>query len=100
MEKSSLLIFSFVIFIIRCHQTNHNSEKNIPMNKVDPHSFARPAEAVVKHLDLDIAVDFTKKIISGKASCDIEVNNNASQIILDTRDLQIDKVTLNGEPTN
>ena len=34
----------------------------------DPHSFARTEEAVVKHLALDITVDFSKKTIGGKAT--------------------------------
>jgi leukotriene-A4 hydrolase len=60
---------------------------------MDPHSFAKPNEGVVKHLDLDINVDFSKKIISGKATLDVELKNNANQIIVDTRDLTIEKVT-------
>ena len=65
----------------------------------DPHSFAHPDEAVVRHLDLDITVDFDRKIISGKATCEIENRKNVNRIILDTRDLKIEKVTLdNGEP--
>lgn len=59
----------------------------------DPHSFAKPGDAVVKHLDLDINVDFSKKIISGKATIDVELKPNGNQIILDTRDLTIEKVT-------
>ncbi len=62
--------------------------------QTDPHSFARPDEARVKHLDLDITVDFDKKIISGKATCEIETKNNADKIILDTRDLTIEKILL------
>jgi len=70
------------------------------MNAIDPHSFARPDEAIIKHLDLDINVDFEKKIISGKATYDIDVKAGASKIILDTRNLKIEKVTLdNDEPT-
>lgn len=67
------------------------------MQNTDPHSFAKPNEAVVKHLDLDITVDFDKKIISGKAICEIENRNNAHQIILDTHDLTIEKVTLDND---
>jgi len=59
----------------------------------DPHSFSKPDEAVVKHLSLDLTVDFDKKIISGSATLDVEIKNNATQIILDTRDLNIEKVT-------
>jgi leukotriene-A4 hydrolase len=60
---------------------------------MDPHSFAKPEQAVVKHLDLDIAVDFDKKIISGKATVDVEAKNGAKEVVLDTRGLTIEKVT-------
>ena len=65
----------------------------------DPHSFSRPEEAVVKHLDLDITIDFDKKIVSGKATCEIENRKNVKQVIFDTRGLTIEKVLLdNNEP--
>ena len=64
----------------------------------DPHSFARPDEGVVKHLDLNLTVDFEKKTLYGSATCDIEINNNYSQIIFDTKGLEIKNVTLDGKP--
>lgn len=63
------------------------------MNVADVHSYAKPQEAIVKHLNLDIKVDFDQKKISGIAAYDIETFNNAKQIILDTKGLTIDKVT-------
>ena len=59
----------------------------------DPHSYAVPSDAVVKHLDLDIDVDFTNKIIKGIASWNIESKTGAKSIIFDTRNLKINKVT-------
>ncbi len=61
----------------------------------DPHSFAEPTKVIVKHLDLNISVDFNKKNLTGKASWTIENNAASNQIIFDTRDLAIVKVTLN-----
>jgi leukotriene-A4 hydrolase len=60
---------------------------------LDPHSFARPAEAKVTHLSLDVSVDFAKKQIAGTAALDFE-NHNASRLVLDTRDLTIRSVRL------
>lgn len=59
----------------------------------DPHSFAKTDEAIVKDLDLDIKVDFESKTISGKASYKIENKTGTDTIILDTRDMDIEKVT-------
>ncbi|MDQ3396023.1 MAG: aminopeptidase, partial [Bacteroidota bacterium] len=61
----------------------------------DDHSFADPNKALVKHLDWDATVDFDKKIISGTASLTIEVFPRAENLILDTKNLKISKVTLN-----
>jgi leukotriene-A4 hydrolase len=74
--------------------TSPNSKLQTPDSMKDPHSFSNPDEAVVKHLMLNLTVDFEKKILSGTAMLDVEMKNNARQIILDTRDLNIEKVIL------
>lgn len=63
-----------------------------PVLVKDPHTFAHPEEAVIKHLDLDLSVNFEKKILTGTARIQFERKGDASQIILDTRDLTIQKV--------
>ncbi|MFK7748054.1 MAG: leukotriene A4 hydrolase C-terminal domain-containing protein [Kordia sp.] len=54
----------------------------------DTHSFAKPNEAVAKHLLLDIGVDFDKEIITGTATYTIE-STNANNIFFDTKNLKI-----------
>lgn len=63
----------------------------------DVHSFARPDEAVMTHLDLDIKVDFREKVIAGKAALTIDNKTGVDRIYLDTRDLDIERVTV-GDP--
>ncbi|MGZ5282113.1 MAG: M1 family metallopeptidase [Bacteroidia bacterium] len=63
----------------------------------DVHSFARPQEAVVKELDLHLVVDFKTKTLTGKASYKIENKTATDRIFLDTRDLDIQKVTLDAD---
>jgi leukotriene-A4 hydrolase len=60
----------------------------------DIHSFARPDEAVVRHLALDLAVDFERQILSGSATLTIDVHDGARELVLDTNGLTIDRVTL------
>lgn len=71
-----------------------------PAIEPDVHSFARPEEAAVKHIELDIAVDFAAKSIRGKASLQIENTTGTNRLVLDIRDMDISKVTLgdNEEP--
>ena len=60
---------------------------------VDVHSFAKPLEARVTHVALDLNVDFDSKRIGGIAMLDIERTPDAKQIILDDNGLEIESVT-------
>ena len=59
---------------------------------VDVHSFAKPLEARVTHIALDLAVDFATKRIGGTATLDIAAKPNAQSIILDDKGLEIEKI--------
>jgi len=71
--------------------TDKNTQDTMKIN--DPHSFAIPHQAVIKHLIWDAQVNFENKIISGIASYQIEKTGDADSIILDTQNLIIKKVT-------
>lgn len=62
----------------------------------DPHSFAVPAEVAVEHLKLDLTVDFPQKRLTGRASLRIANKVGAERLLLDTRNLDIQRVTLDG----
>jgi aminopeptidase N len=59
----------------------------------DPHSFARPLEARVTHLDLDLRFDFAAKAVSGTATLDIDRQPTAREIVLDSDGYQVSAVT-------
>ncbi|MDQ3247544.1 MAG: M1 family metallopeptidase [Pseudomonadota bacterium] len=59
---------------------------------VDPHSYARPQEARVTHVALDLSVDFQAKRMGGTATLDIERKPDAKEIILDDKGLEIESV--------
>lgn len=65
----------------------------------DPHSFSNPHEAVTKHLDLKINVDFDAQVVSGVASYRIAKKSNADRIVFDIDSLEIEKITLNNDET-
>ena len=56
---------------------------------VDVHSFARPHEARVTHVALDLAVDFEAKRVGGTATLDLDRKPDAKEIILDDKGLEI-----------
>ncbi|MFL6193407.1 MAG: M1 family metallopeptidase [Thermoanaerobaculia bacterium] len=60
----------------------------------DPHSFAEPEQAAVEHLVLDLSVDFTQRKLAGRASLRIRNLTGTDRLRLDTRDLDIKRVTL------
>lgn len=62
----------------------------------DVHSFSRPEQVVVRHLELELEVDFESKVLKGRASLEIENISEARELSLDSRDLLIKRVTLNG----
>ena len=59
---------------------------------VDVHSYARPLEARVTHVALDLAVDFTAKRIAGTATLDIQARPGVNSIILDDKGLEITRI--------
>ena len=80
--------------------TKENPQKENPMETnviIDPHSFARPEEAKMTHLSLDIEVDFDQKIIKGKASIKIDKKTDVKELFLDTQGLDIQRITLGDE---
>jgi len=64
-----------------------------PVLPADPHSFANPAEARVRHVDVRLHVDFEARSLAGTATLDIDRAPGAEEIILDTRGLDIRAVT-------
>jgi len=58
----------------------------------DFHSYANPSAVRVRHLDLDWNVLFDQKILKGTAVLTVQRVSQTEPLILDTRDLQIEKV--------
>lgn len=60
----------------------------------DPLSYAEPDKVVVKHLDLDLVMDFARKELRGDATLSLQWKDAAARtLVLDTRDLAIDKIS-------
>lgn len=91
MTKTLSLITSLIL-LFSC-----NSKKDL---RVDKHSFSEPHLVQTTHLDLDIQVDFNKKIIEGIASYQLNNKEGAKEVILDINKLSITKVFADGAPTN
>lgn len=93
-----LFLCALIFFAVACRR-EQPAERADKFYEPDRHSFSRPNEVTVQHLDLDVAVDFAARKISGRASLTIENKTGARQLILDSRDLQIERVTLDDTQT-
>jgi len=89
---SSLILFMVSGLFHACKE-KPAGQKQISMIK-DWHSAAKPDEVVVTHVHLNIAVNFEKKAIQGQAILDIWNKTGASELFLDSRNLEIHKVFL------
>src|SRR5258706_5741019 len=101
-NKFNLVLFLFSLLNLpSCKEKATTAGNNNPTvnTSEDVHTYARPSEAVVKHLSLDLAVDFDSRKISGTASYDIEVHEGADSIRLDTRELDIHSIKVDSKET-
>ena len=87
-----LIFFLIAVLIFSCKQ--NESKKSTAENTKDPHTFAEADKAIVKHLDLNIKVDFASQTIAGKASWTINNIGKTDKIIFDSKGLNIEKVTV------
>src|SRR6476469_5050138 len=97
--KSIITIF-FIILLFSCsnNKKTESEGKEVTISKNnDPHSFANVNDAVVKHLDLKLKVDFNNQQLNGIAIWTIENKARTDEIVFDTRGLNISKVLLNND---
>ncbi|MFI5195849.1 MAG: M1 family metallopeptidase [Chitinophagales bacterium] len=82
---------------------NVNTGKNAKENTVAPvivkdeHTLSNADSIEMQHLDLSIKVDMDKKQIAGSALWTINNKNNVKELKLDTYDLTIDSVLVDGK---
>jgi leukotriene A-4 hydrolase/aminopeptidase len=84
--KNSLLLFCLALIV--------GAIPSIAQTKFaeDTHSFSNPQAVKVAHVALDWNVLFDKKIIKGTATLTVDRADKTAPLILDTRDLTIEKI--------
>lgn len=97
----SFLVLPFVFILAGCgdlvSQDTGERGKIAPIltseEAFDDQTFAKPQEARVTHIDLDLAMDFDAKTIGGTATLDVLAADEADSIILDSNGLRVSSVT-------
>jgi aminopeptidase N len=89
--KTIAVIIAITCTSLSCSQKPEMSADDLLAQ--DHFSFANTEEFVTEHLHLDLAVDFGSEILHGTATLTMRrEDNEAGEIILDTRDLSIESV--------
>nr|WP_294846838.1 M1 family metallopeptidase [uncultured Sphingomonas sp.] len=101
MAARSILVAIAALSLLGCKVGNKTSEPAGPertavildtADAVDIHSYAKPLEARVTHVSLDLDVVFERKEVGGTATLDIEAKPGVGEVILDDKGLQIESI--------
>lgn len=97
--KRYFVALATCIFLGSCQNTanieDHATVADSTIAK-DLHTQSNADQVNIKHLDLNIAVDFNQRQIAGSATWTIANEKHADSILLDTYDLTIDSVQVDG----
>lgn len=95
------LVLSTFFFLVAARERAVQHPAGWPLTELphDQFSFAQPLQVTTRHLALDLTLDFEHRQLRGTARLDIENLAGTRTLILDTRALQIERVTLDGGTT-
>ncbi|MCA0447020.1 MAG: leukotriene A4 hydrolase C-terminal domain-containing protein [Bacteroidetes bacterium] len=98
MKRLSILsLFIFILILTGCKNDQNTDHKNLETTMKDPHSYGNPDEVIIRHLDWTAVVNFEAKTLSATAVLTIENLTGTDSLVLDTRDLAIESITLGKE---
>ncbi len=88
--------FAIVFIALVAFGCARADQKSLPVPTVENFSYAKPLEVAVTHADLDLNVDFDRRVISGRAAFDLDNESGAGVVHFDTWALRVTDVTLEG----
>lgn len=107
--RKSFAIFGITLslFVMSCQtssteKTNPPAAQSAQSSKVkDAHSYSNPEQIQVKHVELNLEVQFDRKVLKGTSTLTLErKQNDATTLKLDTRDLKIAKTEASTDGNN
>ncbi|MDZ4823019.1 MAG: M1 family metallopeptidase [Flavobacteriales bacterium] len=105
--KISISIFAIALSFVSCNGDHSQQPERSDKSKIfisnmklarDPHTWSKPNDARVTHLEWNAKVDFATKVISATATYNIENLTDTSAILFDTKGLSISRVEVDGKP--
>ncbi len=100
MKKLLTLIALASIFASCNNNTTKETTQAVDSNAIDKHTQSNADKVKLKHLHLDIAVDFEARKIRGTATWDIENVSATDKLILDAYQLSVDSILVDGKRTD
>lgn len=99
--RTSIPLLLLFLSVQGCQLHKANNPKNTIVDlensqqlRPDPHSFSRHQSVKVKHIELDLEVDFKEKILEGHVTINYKkLNPDATTLVLDSRDLKVKRVS-------
>lgn len=86
------LALSLLAAIAAMTGCSSDAPKAVNAERPDIHSYAVPDQVRTTHVDLNLTVDFDRRVIEGSATHTLERGDESAPLILDTRDLTIQRV--------
>jgi aminopeptidase N len=100
--KKSAILFCIILGLYSCNEKSEMENNRITsenFQKHDHHSYSKPKEALITHLTWNAQVDFENKKIHAVAQYHVQKQPNATEIVLDTKNLNISKIWRNENDT-
>ena len=100
MLRNTIIAMLLILSFSACHRKKVNNTHKINTDSlaaIDVHTQSNARDVEMQHLDLDINVDMAKKQISGSATWTINNKNKVKELKLDTYDLTIDSIYVDGQ---
>lgn len=97
--KLAFIMWGMAALCLYSCNTEVARETNAGNAGKDLHTLSDAGTMIVSHLDLDIVVDFDQRMIAGNARWQITNPQNEDSLHLDTDDLTIDSILVNGVQT-
>ena len=93
LRRTLLLLLTFVLLVNARQRAVHH-----PIGKPfsDTFSYSEPEKVTTRHLTLDLTVEPAMNRLRGRATLEIENHSGTRTLILDSYDLQVSQVTLDG----
>ncbi len=96
-RRISLVLFTF-LFLVAARQRAVRHPAAWPLTDApeDVFSLSEPAKVTTEHISLDLTADFAQRRLRGTATLDIENLTGTNTLTLDTYQLDVTSVTLDG----